>query len=59
MGTSNGTHSDDYVQNLVQKPEGKRPLEKPISKWEDNIKTDLICDGKNLTRLICHDMDQS
>jgi hypothetical protein len=26
---------------LVGKPEGKRPLERPIRKWVDNIKMDL------------------
>jgi hypothetical protein len=26
---------------LVRKPEGKRPLEKPRRRWEDNIKMDL------------------
>jgi hypothetical protein len=26
---------------LVGKPEGKRPLGRPMRKWEDNIKTDL------------------
>jgi hypothetical protein len=26
---------------LVGKPEGKRPLGRPRSKWEDNIKMDL------------------
>ena len=26
---------------LVGKPEGKRPLERPRSRWEDNIKMDL------------------
>ena len=26
---------------LVEKPEGKRPLEKPRHRWEDNIKMDL------------------
>jgi hypothetical protein len=26
---------------LVGKPEGKRPLEKPRRRWEDNIKMDL------------------
>jgi hypothetical protein len=26
---------------LVGKPEGKRPLEKPRCRWEDNIKKDL------------------
>ena len=26
---------------LVRKPEGKRPLERPWSRWEDNIKLDI------------------
>jgi len=26
---------------LVGKPEGKRPLERPRRRWEDNIKVDL------------------
>jgi hypothetical protein len=26
---------------LVGKPEGRRPLEKPKRRWEDNIKMDL------------------
>jgi hypothetical protein len=26
---------------LVRRPEGKRPLERPTHRWEDNIKTDL------------------
>jgi len=26
---------------LVRKPEGKRPLERPRRRWEDNIKMDL------------------
>ena len=26
---------------LVGKPEGKRPLGRPRSRWEDNIKTNL------------------
>jgi hypothetical protein len=26
---------------LVGKPEGKRPLERPRPRWEDNIKMDL------------------
>jgi hypothetical protein len=26
---------------LVGKPEGKRPLERPRNRWEDNIKLDL------------------
>jgi hypothetical protein len=26
---------------LVEKPEGKRPFERPRCRWEDNIKMDL------------------
>jgi hypothetical protein len=26
---------------LVGKPEGKRPMEKPRHRWEDNIRMDL------------------
>ena len=26
---------------LAEKPEGRRPLERPTRKWEDNIKMDL------------------
>jgi len=29
------------VRLLVGKPEGKRPLGRPGSRWEDNIKKDL------------------
>jgi hypothetical protein len=36
MGEDRGVH-----RMLVGKPEGKRPLEKPTRKWEDNIKMDL------------------
>jgi hypothetical protein len=35
---------------LDGKPEGKRPLEKPRRRWEDNIKMDLreiVIDGAN------------
>jgi hypothetical protein len=31
----------DWIQGLVGKPEGKRPLRKPRCRWEDNIKIDL------------------
>jgi hypothetical protein len=33
---------------LLGKPEGKRPLQRPRRRWEDNIKIDLReigCDG--------------
>jgi hypothetical protein len=26
---------------LVEKPEGRRPLERPRRRWEDNVKIDL------------------
>ena len=31
----------DVHRVLMGKPEGKRPLGKPMRKWEDNIKMDL------------------
>jgi hypothetical protein len=34
-------HRKDAYRVLVGKPEGKRPLVRPRSRWEDNIKTDL------------------
>jgi hypothetical protein len=36
MGKERGVH-----RVLVGKPEGKRPLGRPRSRWEDNIKMDL------------------
>ena len=36
MGEGSGVH-----RVLVGKPEGKRPLERPRRRWEDNIKMDL------------------
>jgi hypothetical protein len=36
MGDRKGVH-----RVLVGKPEGKRPLGRPKSRWEDNIKRDL------------------
>jgi hypothetical protein len=38
---------------LVGRPEGKRPLERPRQRWEDNIKMDLReigIDGANWIR---------
>ena len=37
---------------LVGKPEGKRPLEKPRCKWEDNSKIDIHSVWKVCTGLI-------
>jgi hypothetical protein len=39
---------------LVGRPEGKRPLERPRSRWQDNIKMDfreIRIDGANWIRL--------
>jgi hypothetical protein len=36
MGEERGVH-----RVLVGKPEGKRPLERPRRRWEDNIKMDF------------------
>jgi hypothetical protein len=36
MGEGNGVY-----RVLVGRPEGKKPLERPRRKWEDNIKLDL------------------
>jgi hypothetical protein len=36
MGEERGVH-----RVLVGKPEGKRPLERPRPRWEDNIKMDF------------------
>ena len=36
IGETRGVH-----RVLVEKPEGKRPLERPRHRWEDNIKMDL------------------
>ena len=33
--------SRNVYRVLVRKPEGKRPLERPRHRWEDNIKMDL------------------
>jgi hypothetical protein len=36
MGERRGT-----CRVLIGKPEGKRPIGRPIHKWEDNIRMDL------------------
>jgi hypothetical protein len=40
---------------LVEKPDGKRPLERPMRRWEDNIKMNLQevgCGGMDWTALV-------
>jgi hypothetical protein len=37
---------------LVRKPEGKRPLERPRRRWEDNIRTGRRNHGRPLKRLL-------
>ena len=34
-----------YTGVLVEKPEGRRPLGRTRSRWEDNIKTDIQSSG--------------
>jgi hypothetical protein len=49
MGESRGVY-----RVLVGKPEGKKPLERPRHRWEDNIKMDLQevgCGSMDLTDL--------
>jgi hypothetical protein len=43
LGRACNTHGEkgNAYRVFVGKPEGKRPLERPRRKWEDNIKTDL------------------
>jgi hypothetical protein len=45
--STNGEKRNAY-RSLVRKPDGKRPLGRPIRRWVGNIKTDLRdrgCDG--------------
>jgi hypothetical protein len=43
MGRACGTNGEkrSAYRILVEKPEGKRPLGRPRSRWEDNIRLDL------------------
>jgi hypothetical protein len=56
MGRACSTNGGDEecIRILVQKPEGKRPLERPRHRWVDNIKMDLReigCDGMDWLEL--------
>jgi len=51
MGGACSTYGEEEkcIQELVGKPEGKRPLGGPRHRWEDNIKMDLqeiVCGDK-------------
>jgi hypothetical protein len=43
MGGACSTYGEERIvyRILVGKPEGKRPLRRPRSRWEENIKMDL------------------
>jgi hypothetical protein len=43
MGRACSTNGEEAecIRILVGKPEGKRPLGRPIRRWEDNIKMNL------------------
>jgi hypothetical protein len=38
MGGACSAHGGDAYKILIGNPEGKRPLGRPMSTWEDNIK---------------------
>ena len=40
-GTCSANGGRGVYRVLVRKPEGRRPLERPRSRWEDNIKIEL------------------
>jgi hypothetical protein len=44
-GCSTHGNEDKYIRILVGELKGKRPLGKPIHRWEDNFKMDLSQDG--------------
>jgi hypothetical protein len=44
----------EYVEILLEKTEGKKPLERPRHRWENNIKMDLqkvACRGLDWIKL--------
>jgi hypothetical protein len=45
---------------LVGKPEGKRPLERPRRRWEDNIKMDVqkVGGGRGEWMVLAQDRDR-
>jgi hypothetical protein len=53
MGEESGVY-----RNLVGKPEGRRPLGKPRSRWVDNIRMDLQEVGCGYMDRICLAQDR-
>ena len=56
MGGACSTYGGERrcIQGLAGKPEGKRPLGKPMRKWKDNIKMgfqDVGCGGMDWIEL--------
>jgi hypothetical protein len=52
VGGSDSEMGYDY-NILVRKPEGKRPLDRPRRRWEDNIRVDLKGMGRGSVDWIC------
>jgi hypothetical protein len=57
MGMACSMHGGDEkcMKNFVEKPEGKRPLQRPRHRWEDNIKLGLMevgCEGVDWIHLV-------
>jgi hypothetical protein len=58
MGKQYGTYGgqEKYMQGMLRRPEGKKPLGRPSLRWEDSIKIDLQevgWGGEAWTGLIC------
>jgi hypothetical protein len=58
VGGTCGTHGRGVYRVLVGKPEGKRLLERPRRRWEDNIKMDLRDIGIDEANWIQLDQDR-
>jgi len=54
MGGTCGTHEEGRSAYgvLVRRSEGKKPLERPTRRWEDNTEMDVREKGKKYTGLI-------
>jgi hypothetical protein len=47
-----------YIQNVIRKPEGKRPLRKPGRRWEDNIQMKMKRTGRSTADWVHLDEDR-